>query len=553
MSGATAHSFDVIVVGGGPAGSVMGWVLAKQGIRVAVLERMRFPREKVCGDFVEPGGLRILARIGAMAALENNDRFRIERKRVYFGPHLAYKGPIRYYDGAGSEIDYGLVIPRDELDTALLQCASEAGAAVFSPVEARHIHRRNGTMFVDARANGRTITLRAPLVVGADGAESRVAQGAGLRRTDRRHIGVSQRVYIDGIDVDGGEATVWFDEDIGPGYGWMFPMSCGRANVGVGISADISQRFGINVRDAFNAAIERLRIRHPGCANLRIASKPLGGVVKGYAGIDRNHFDGGVLVGDAGSFADPVTGEGITQGMESAVLALPALMEALECGRFEADVLARFDRDFRRYFDPAMQFLGLSAAMVGNRYLAGFWHRANAHGNEEAAHDPDFARISGAIFGGPALQPLAVSIQMWTRAIERYMEGLSGGALDGVSLARRFALDFKALETGWAMSKAENPDWHALWVLDVANRLSEAQKTVWTHANPRPAGVFRFIGIEENGPSVPSSPLDLPDVQNLIVDGVRRLFEAGLGLLSSSEREPPAEDDTPRRRWRIKA
>ena len=57
---ASAEAYDVIVCGGGPAGSVMAWSLAKRGVRVAVVERSQFPREKVCGDFVEPGGLRIL-------------------------------------------------------------------------------------------------------------------------------------------------------------------------------------------------------------------------------------------------------------------------------------------------------------------------------------------------------------------------------------------------------------------------------------------------------------------------------------------------------------
>jgi len=62
--GTGSDALDVIVVGGGPAGSVMAWSLAARGVRVALLERAIFPREKVCGDFVEPGGLRILGAMG---------------------------------------------------------------------------------------------------------------------------------------------------------------------------------------------------------------------------------------------------------------------------------------------------------------------------------------------------------------------------------------------------------------------------------------------------------------------------------------------------------
>ena len=174
--------------------------------------------------------------------------------------------------------------------------------------------------------------------------------------TDRSHISIAQRAYVDGVSVKEGEATVWFDEDIVPGYGWMFPMPGGRANVGMGMLSETCHRHGHSVPKAFAAAIERLKIRHPGCARIKLVSKPIGGVVKMYGGVGPNHFDGGVLIGDAGSFADPMTGEGITQGMESALIASPILLRALELGRFDAAFLASFERDFRSYFDPGMPF-----------------------------------------------------------------------------------------------------------------------------------------------------------------------------------------------------
>ena len=234
----TAHglssSYDVIVVGGGPAGSVMGWVLAQQGVRVAILERAQFPREKVCGDYVEPGGLRLLSRIGVLSEIERRDRLKINRYRVYFGPKLAYKDTIHYYKSTEDKIDYGLVVPRDELDAILLDAARDAGATVLSPAAAKSIVRQGDMVHVEVAMGDGSQMLRAPLVVGADGTESVVGKSAGLRRTNRRHIGVSQRAYVEGVEIDGGEATVWFDEDLAPGYGWMFPMPGGRANVGVG-------------------------------------------------------------------------------------------------------------------------------------------------------------------------------------------------------------------------------------------------------------------------------------------------------------------------------
>ena len=80
----------------------------------------------------------------------------------------------------------------------------------------------------------------------------------------------------------------------------------------------------------------------------------------------RNHFDGGLLIGDAGSFVDPMTGEGITQGMESALIASRMVLDALEKGRFDAAFLSRFDRDFRSYFDPTMLYLTFCAVLMRN-------------------------------------------------------------------------------------------------------------------------------------------------------------------------------------------
>jgi geranylgeranyl reductase family protein len=534
----------------------MAWILAKQGIKVALLERAVFPREKVCGDYVEPGGLRILDRIGALSAIERRNRLRINKNRIYFGPKLIFKGPIQYYANKENEFDYGLIIPRHELDTILFETARAAGATVFSPAEARTIVRKNGKMIVEVQTGSGAKTLRAPLVIGADGVESRVARSANLRRTDRRHIGVSQRADVEGIDVDGGEATVWFDEEIAPGYGWMFPMPGGRANVGVGFSSETSHRFKLSVRDAFETALARLRIRHPGCANARLSSKPIGGVVKTYGAIDRNHFDGGLLIGDAGSFVDPLTGEGITHGMESAILALPTIIEALNRGRFEAADLARFDADFHRYFDPAMRYLELSAALVSNRHMSEFWLRVGSHGHEEAADDPAFARISGSIFGGPSLQPLAASAQMWQRVLKRYADGARNDLASETNLSTRFFEDFVAFKRGWDTSQVKNPDWHSEWLRDVVARTVEVQKTIWTRSNPRPAGVFRFIGLEKAPDESPRSnqfPLSSPEVQRLLINGASSLLEAGISFLMSPPVQAPASHAEPRRRWRVKS
>jgi hypothetical protein len=292
--------------------------------------------------------------------------------------------------------------------------------------------------------------------------------------------------------VEGGEATIWFDEDLFPGYGWMFPMPGGRANVGVGMLSETCHRYDLSVPKAFATHLEKLRIRHPGCARLGLASRPLGGAVKMYGGIERNHFDGGLLIGDAGSFVDPMTGEGITQGMESALIAASTVMDALEAGRFDASFLARFERDYRAYFDPAMTFLGLCAASMRNWHFRDFWLRATLHGFEEAKGDPEFARVSGSAFGGLNVRPLAIVQQVWSKIFGYLGRGgalafgdlISGGGRASAGLVG----DMRAFERGWRASLSEDPRWHVSWLADVVKAAARAQTTLWTAGNPRVLG-----------------------------------------------------------------
>lgn len=490
--------YDTIVVGGGPAGSAMAWALARRGVSVAVLERTHFPREKVCGDFVEPAGLRILEAMGCSEALDLPRRLPITRNRVYFGPRMPYHGEIPYYDGAHGMPPHGYIIPRDQLDTVLLANAEATGARAFYGSTVREVSRKGELMEVEVSDGKRTFTLTAPLVVGADGVQSVVARAFGLRRDDRKHIGVSQRVYVDNIDIDGGEATIWFDEDHYPGYGWMFPMEGGRANMGVGLLGETCDRFGLSVQQSFRDAVERLRIRHPGCRLASVASKPLGGSVHMYGGIRRNHFDGGILVGDAGGFVDPMTGEGITQGMESSILGSRTLLDALETGRFDADALSGYEDDFRDYFDPAMRYLCFCATILRNRHFSEFGFRSTRQGFERAQEQRSFGEISGTAFGGLNVQPLAMAAQIWRSLFEHVFRG--GVAGIGNLLAGRglmadgLAGDLAAFRRGWQASLADDPAWHREWLGDVLRSLAHLGPSFAMRENPRMRGPLEWIG-----------------------------------------------------------
>ncbi|MDJ0851743.1 MAG: NAD(P)/FAD-dependent oxidoreductase [Myxococcota bacterium] len=489
----SSESFDVVVVGGGPAGAVMAWSLAGRGVRVAVVERATFPREKVCGDFVEPGGLRILEAMDCLSALEASDRLPITQIRAFFQSRVAYRGAIPYYEARQGLPPHGYIIPRSELDTHLLDRARQSSATVLEGCSVTGIAREGRGLRLAVKSGRRRFALRAPLVVGADGTESVVARSFGQARSDRRHTTISVRGYVEGVSVPRGEATIWFDEDLYPGYGWMFPMSGGRANVGAGVLAEACHRHDLSVPKLFDGFLEKLRLHHPGCARLRLSARPVGGVVKMYGGIARNHFDGGLLVGDAGSFVDPMTGEGITPGMESALVAVPTLLEALERGRFDAGFLSRFERDFRGYFDPSMRFLDFCATLLRNRHFSEFWLRAVELGSRELEDDPAFGRIAGCSFGGLEVRPLASVAQVWGKVFSYIFEGSAQMGLDLLAGRRQPAgwlLDLGAWRRGLWSSLRNDPRAHAAWTAELMEKWARLQPTLWQAGNPRVRGLL---------------------------------------------------------------
>ena len=326
---------DVIVVGAGPAGSTTAYYLAQAGLDVLLLEKSRFPREKVCGDGLTPRGVRALVAMGISVG-EQDGWVRNKGLRVIgAGKRMELPWPeLSSYPG------YGLVRPRTDLDQMLARRAQQAGArllegvTVTGPVLDDRTGRITGVA-AKADADGER-TYRARVIVAADGNSSRLSVAMGLRKRDDRPLGVAVRTYYQSPRHDDDYLESWLDlwdgDRLLPGYGWIFGMGDGTSNVGLGLM-NTSAAFG---HTDYHGLLHKWLAGMP--AEWGFTEENRTQPIRGAAlpmGFNRtpHYYQGLLLVGDAGGMVNPFNGEGIAYAMESGEILARTIAQALARAR----------------------------------------------------------------------------------------------------------------------------------------------------------------------------------------------------------------------------
>lgn len=347
----TGKRAQVIVVGGGPAGSATATLLARAGLDVLLLDRRRFPREKPCAEYLSPACEDVLRRLGALEQLERLGLGHVRGMRIV-APSGRYF-TITYDDGGRARS--ALTMPRRLLDDALLELARAAG------VEVREGVRVRGPLLEGRRVAGvRTAgpqpdvvqELAADLVIGADGRTSVLARALGLRQPVRwpRRLGLVARYALPAPPDDNGPPERGADGlgemHVGRrSYCGLAPLPGSLLNVAAVVPLP---RPGARLTPAgrLEQALAELpqvrwRLRHARRVTPVTGAAPLAHAVRAPAG------DGFLLVGDAAGFFDPFTGEGIYKALRGAELAAEVAVEAVRLGRGAAWYAPRY-RALRR-------------------------------------------------------------------------------------------------------------------------------------------------------------------------------------------------------------
>jgi menaquinone-9 beta-reductase len=338
-----SERYDLVVVGAGPAGSATAYYASKAGLRTLLLDRQEFPRDKPCGDGLMPHATSEISLMGLGDWLDEPHHGKFTGFSVYTQTAYLRQGVPPTLHGPR-----GYVVKREETDEKLLERAIRAGAELRARTRATELLRSTAgeVTGVEAVSGGEGLRFGAPLVVAADGVGGFANEGLKAHQN-----AVARRQYF--RDVNGPnkeDLHVFITGDMnerGAGYGWVFYLGDGSANVGAGVSTKTLAGTGRNLKDFFDRFLEE-----PQLAAWLDGAAPEGpakswSLKMGMWGAKR-YTRGLMMVGDAGSMIHPISGEGVGYAIESGRLAASWAHEAHERRDFSASVLSGYERQLWR-------------------------------------------------------------------------------------------------------------------------------------------------------------------------------------------------------------
>ncbi len=346
---------DVLVLGGGPAGAAIGALAAKAGARTLILEKETFPRDKVCGEFLSAEGCAVVARLGLAPGLIDRGAVPIEACLLVDGQGRTAASPLPPLPGVGRT---ALGITRATLDTALLENAAACGAVIRDRTAGIKPILENGRVAaVSTRSmdsGSRNETIRATIVVAADGRRSMLQRalhpdaGDPLTTTKSSWFGFATHFPDpDPHDVDRRIELFVFDG----GYAGLGAVEGGRLNLALIARIDALAACGNTPQRLFEARMlgnPLLRARLRGVE--RCSTWKSVGPLRFNVRIPASH--GAIFLGDAAGTIDPFCGEGMSNALHGAELAMPFVVEALAAGRLSDPAARDWSRAWRHAFAP---------------------------------------------------------------------------------------------------------------------------------------------------------------------------------------------------------
>ncbi|MGI4739966.1 MAG: NAD(P)/FAD-dependent oxidoreductase [Janthinobacterium lividum] len=345
----TEAAYDVAIVGAGPAGTACALALRGSGLRVVLLDKVTFPRDKVCGDAVPGHALKALrqldpAYVEALWQLEPRDEVHRSRIVAPSGASFYMHWNLRTFNS-----------PRLDFDAALLELVQQHTDTVVRESAALKTLEISPEQVLLHLADGTELTAR--LVIGCDGANSVVGRRLLPEpRLARAHHSAGVRAYFENVaGTESGTTEFFFSQNYLAGYCWLFPVGAGRYNVGLGMLSELVAKHKVDLKLLLLDTVAT----HPELAGRFRQARQLGPVV-GFGlpmGGGRQRPCSGarfMLCGDAASLIDPLQGHGIDMAIRSGIMAAAQARQCVAQADFSADAMRAYEAEVQRRLGPVL-------------------------------------------------------------------------------------------------------------------------------------------------------------------------------------------------------
>ncbi|QQR92165.1 MAG: geranylgeranyl reductase family protein [Candidatus Iainarchaeum archaeon] len=356
--------FDVIVSGAGPAGATTALFLARAGKKVLLLDKEKFPRDKICADNKTWKCLDIVKELGLWKQFQKLPKAEIYGVLVASPNGSEMYTPLHEKDIA--ERGHWYNVKRIHFDNLLAQAAKKEKnitfkekCAVVKPIYAVHSKTHiSGVTYHDAK--GKTHDAWARVVVGADGSQSPIAKAVGHSPVVKGRYATNTRAYFENVKGPMDRCELYYLKGICPGYFWIFPVDKKTCNVGIGMRPEDFERQKKSLEQILRETIALPQFK----GRFKKAKQVTAFKEWGLSVLGKRRpcaGNGWVLVGDAGTFAMTFSGEGVGPSMRTGKIAAQGIVRALN----ENDVSAR---NLKKHYEDALWKI-LNPEVKGFRWL----------------------------------------------------------------------------------------------------------------------------------------------------------------------------------------
>ncbi|HKC65104.1 MAG TPA: FAD-dependent oxidoreductase, partial [Pyrinomonadaceae bacterium] len=331
MMNEASNIYDVVIVGGGPAGASTAIHLAGRGARVLLAEQKRFPREKLCGEFISPECLEHFERLGVLNRMVEAGGAELAETVFYSRSGRSVSVPSDWF---GSASACALGLSRAEMDARLLERAREMGVCVLEEATASGLLIDKGRVCgVRLKQDGRALEFSSLIAIDATGRSRQIARRVeresrtGQRTTTTRAPLVAFKAHLENARSDSRHCEIYFYKG---GYGGLSRVENGLSNLCFIASARDVRVCGGDAEHVMRALVMKNRRAAETLRDARVRSEWLAVALEGFGRRLVVPACGLLAVGDAASFIDPFTGSGMLMALESGELAAQCVARHLQ-------------------------------------------------------------------------------------------------------------------------------------------------------------------------------------------------------------------------------